>query len=461
MKKTKILCTIGPASEKKETIKKMFEAGMDAVRINTSHGSFSEYIEKIETIRSIANIPILMDTAGPQIRLVSKKIIKLEKGKTIKAGFTPKKSLFFSKDFFEKIKEGKRILLSDGLSELQVIKKNPQKKEIILKALNSITLKGNMHSNIPSVYLNTPILSKRDKKVIRLAKKKNIDFIDLSFTRRKEDIIKAKKLLKGSSVGIIAKIENGEGVQKIDEILTEADGIMVARGDLGLEIPSEEVPLVQKEIVRKCNQAGKTAIIATQMLASMVENPRPTRAETSDVANAILDGADCITLTNETAVGAYPVKAVIEIKKIALRTEPFVKNSVSSKLLKGIPDTVSKSIYNMSKHLPVKKIITITKSGFTAKMISRFKPSQPIISITSNPAVERKLKICYGVTPMLMENIPEKKKIAKVAEQCYKKGFIGKEDLAIFTAGIYLAKEPSSNTIQIHKISDLLYHARR
>jgi len=193
----------------------------------------------------------------------------------------------------------------------------------------------------------------------------------------------------------------------------------------------------------------------------MVQNARPTRAETSDVANAILDGADCITLTNETAVGAFPVKAVLEMKRIALQTEPFVKSRVSGRKLGGIPDTISKSIYNMSRHLPVKKIVAITKSGFTAKMIARFKPEQQIISITSSESVERKLKISYGVTPVLMKNVSEKKKIAMVAKKCHEKGLLKKDDLAIFTAGIYLADEPSSNAIQIHKISDLLRHAKR
>ncbi len=461
MKKTKILCTIGPASEKEGTIKKMVEAGMDAARINTSHGTLAEYREKIKTIRKIANIPVLMDTSGPQIRLVSRKRTELKKGSTVKAGFSPKKNLFFSKNFFSEIKTGKRILLSDGLAELKVVKKDRGKKELTLRALNGITLKGNMHANIPSVYLDIPILSARDKRAIKLAKKMDVDFISLSFTRRKDDVIKARKLLRGSGVGVIAKIENSEGVQKIDSIISAADGIMVARGDLGMEIPSERVPLVQKEIVRKCNQAGKTAIIATQMLASMVSSARPTRAETSDVANAILDGADCIMLSNETAVGNYPVKAVEEMKRIALETEPFVRHRVQSRKLHGIPDTVSKSIYGISKHLPVKKIIAITKSGFTAKMISRFKPKQEIIAVTNNPCVERKLKIVYGVNPLLMEKIPEKKKIARVAEKCHKKGLLKKNELVAFTAGIYLAEEPSSNAIQLHKVSDLLSHARR
>ncbi|MEM0360538.1 MAG: pyruvate kinase [Candidatus Diapherotrites archaeon] len=456
MHNTKILCTIGPASEKSETIKQMFEAGMNAARINTSHGTLEEYTEKIKKIRKIVNIPILFDTSGPQIRLVSKKEILLEKGAQVNAGFSAKKNLYFSRNFFNEIKTGSSVFLSDGLAELVVVKKDNKLKEITLKSLNQITLKGNMHSNIPSIYLDIPILSPRDKKVIALAKKTGIDFINLSFTRRKSDIIAVKKLLKGSNVGIIAKIENWEGVKKIDEILSEADGIMVARGDLGMEIPMEKVPIVQKAIVKKCNQAGKISIIATQMLASMVKNPLPTRAETSDVANAILDGADCVMLSNETAIGEFPVEAVKVIGKIASETEQAVKSTIDSKMLSGVSDTISKSIHNISKNIKVDKIVAVTRSGFTARMISRFKPKQKVIAVTDNPAVARKLWLSYGVIPVLIKKIPKQHRIPLIAKILAKKGILKKTEIAVFTAGYYSKKEYSSNMIVVVKAGDLL-----
>ncbi len=460
MIKTKVLCTIGPASDNSGTIRKMLKAGMDAVRINTSHGTLEEYRKTIKRIRKISNVPILLDTQGPQIRLVSRKEVKLAKGESVSVGFSQDKELFFSKDFLKEARPGMHVLLNDGLKEMVISKKDKSKKELTLKALMSLTLKGNMHSNIPSVYIDLPILSKHDIEMIEIVREMDADFIDLSFTRRRADVLEARRLLRGSGVGIITKIENSEGVKNVSEILREADGVMVARGDLGIEIPSEKVPLVQKQIVKKCNQAGKIAIVATQMLASMVSNPRPTRAETSDVANAILDGADCVMLSNETAVGAFPVKATREMKKIALQTEPFIKEHVSESMLTGVPHIISESIFAMSKRLPVKKILAITKSGFTARMISRFKPSQEIIAVTDNKGIERKLKLSYGVIPFYLKEIPEKKKIARVALACLKKGLIQKNDLVIFTAGIYQGKEPTSNTIQIHRASNLLQYAR-
>jgi pyruvate kinase len=456
MRKTKILCTIGPASDSPAAIKKMVSAGMDAARINTSHGTPEEYADKIRKIRKIANIPVLMDTAGPQVRLVSRKEIALKKGSKAIAGFSDTKELYFSKDFFREIKKGSSVFLSDGIAELVVLEKNNAKKEITLRSMNHIILHGNMHSNIPSVYLDMPILSPRDKKVIALAKKMGADFINLSFTRRKEDVIAAKRLLKGSNVGIIAKIENAEGVRNIDEILAEADGVMVARGDLGMEIPMEKVPLAQKEITRKCNQAGKIAIIATQMLASMVKNPIPTRAETSDVANAMLDGADCVMLSNETAVGSFPVEAVKVIGKIAKETEPFVKSKVDNRKLAGISDTISKSIHNMSMHVKADRIVAVTRSGFTGRMISRFRPEQEIIAVTDRPEVARKLGLSYGITPFLIKKIPGQHRIPTIAKAIIKRGALKKSDLAIFTSGFYSKEEPSSNMIVVVRAGDLL-----
>jgi len=459
MKKTKILCTIGPASDSKETLSKMMNAGMDAARINTSHGTLKEYHEKIKMLRSIANITIHLDTAGPQIRLVSRKEIKICKDHIVTVGFSKKSDLYFSKSFFKEVKNGAHILLSDGLAEAVVTGKDSKRKELRLKMLSDITLKGNMHSNIPSVYLDIPIISERDKQVIKLAKKLDVDFINLSFTRRKSDILAVRKLLRDSNVRIIAKIENQEGVKNVNEIIGEVDGVMVARGDLGLEIPAEKVPLVQKLIVKKCNQIGKPVIIATQMLASMAKNRIPTRAETSDVANAILDGADCVMLSNETAVGHYPIKAISVMKKIALETERFARHKIIKDRLESVPDMISESVYDMSRHLPVTKIVAITGSGFTGRMIARFKPKQGVIAVTNSKAVERELKISFGVTPFRMD-IPVKKKIVLVAKELYRAGLLKKSDLVVFTAGIYLGERPSSNSIQIHLIGDLLKHAR-
>jgi len=459
MKKTKILCTIGPASDSKKMASKLVSAGMDAARINTSHGTLKEYDKTIKMLRSVANITIHLDTAGPQIRLVSRKELSVRKDHIATIGFSKKSDLHFSRDFFKEAKIGAHILLSDGLAEAIVTGKDKKRRELRLKMLSDITLKGNMHSNIPSVYLDIPVISKRDKKVIKLAKRLDVDFINLSFTRRKSDVLAVRKLLKGSNVGIIAKIENHEGVENVNDIIKEVEGVMVARGDLGLEIPAEKVPLLQKQIVKKCNQIGKPVIIATQMLASMTKNRIPTRAETSDVANAVLDGADCIMLSNETAVGAYPVEAVSVMKKIALETEGFAKHRIIKNRLETVPDMISESVYDISRHLPVTKIVAITGTGFTGRMIARFKPKQGVIAVTNSRKVERELKISFGVTSFRME-IPVKKKIILVAKALYKKGLLKKSDLVVFAAGIYLGDRPSSNSIQVHLVRDLLKYMR-
>jgi pyruvate kinase len=459
-KKTKIICTLGPASNRKSTIRKMVEAGMNGARINISHGSFEDYKKMIKRVRSIAPIPIIVDTAGPEIRFKTNTPTELNAGDRLTVGFEKHAVHRFDVDFLEKAKPGTRILMADGTMELKVVLRDMKNRTVTLKALTEGTLKDGMHVNLRGVSMEMPVLSERDRRALKLASRLELEFIALSFVRSRQDVIEAKELLEEAPTGIIAKIENSAGVENFDEIIEEADGAMVARGDLGVEMPMEKVPVIQKRIVQQCNQHAKISIVATQMLASMVKHPRPTRAEASDVANAILDGADCVMLSDETAVGKYPVKAVHTMSKIAEQAESYVRHHVEVSKLSGISDAIAKSIYNMSKHLPVDKVVVVTHSGYTARNISRFKIKQPIIALTENEAVRRKLMLVYNVIPFTVKRLREDSRTIDAARYCLRHKLITKGELVIFTAGVFVSGE-ASNLIELHKTEDLIEFVRK
>lgn len=441
----------------------MVQAGMNAARINSSHGDFTQYKKIIKMVRSLGEIPIIVDTQGPDVRLKIKdgKGFKVENGKEILVGFNSSYDLYFNYNFLNQVKKGDMILMDDGLIEFVISRKNG--KHIKLKALNDGVLRNGLSINSKAIRIKGSKITPKDRKTILFAKKMNVEYIAISFTSGAHDVKEAKKMVKGKNIAIIAKIESPEGVKNFKEILREADGIMVARGDLGVEMSLEQVPIIQKQIVKKCNQKGKLVIVATQMLDSMVRNPRPTRAEASDVANAVLDGADCIMLSNETAIGNYPVRTVQEMAKIAVNAEPLVRSKVNYGNLNGIPDTVTKAIAEMCENLPVKKIVAITKTGFTARMLSRFKFKQPILAVTADPKTARQLKMYYGVQSIVLKT-KEKERILQVGNYLYKNKLADKDDLILFSAGLYTGIEKSSNLIQfstsLHMVQDLLKHHR-
>ncbi len=453
-KRTKIIATIGPATFDKKIVEEMYNCGLDAIRINTSHGDFEQYKKAISVIRKVGDIPIILDTQGRGTRLRGESIV-VEKGKTVKVGFSKKFTHFFDFDFHSKIKPGQKMLVGDGFLEFKVLRKS--KDYLILFALGSGTVVDGKSVSFPGIDLGMPLLTNKDKKVLSFAKKNKIEFIALSFTQTKKDIQIVKKLLGNSETNIIAKIEDPKGVENAVDLIEHSDALMIARGDLGVELPSEKVPIIQKQLIKECNIKAKPAIVATQMLLSMVENSRPTRAETSDVANAILDGADCVMLSNETAVGKYPVKSVREMQKIALNVEPLNKNHVRNKYLtKTVEDVITKSIQNFSMHLSINKVVCITRTGFTARNISRFRISKQIIAITPDKMTQMKLKIVYGVKPILCEELPVESRILNSAKFLFNKKIIKKSDLVLFTAGIYSDKEGTSNSVQIHRMNDLI-----
>ncbi|MDX1701487.1 MAG: pyruvate kinase, partial [Melioribacteraceae bacterium] len=310
--------------------------------------------------------------------------------------------------------------------------------------------------NIPNKRLNVPTLSQRDLEIINFAKEYEIEFLALSFTRNADDVENLKGFLDGFKGAVISKIENFEGIKNFDEILGKSEGIMVARGDLGIEIEQERVPLLQKDFVRRCNQAGKPVVIATEMLESMINQPSPTRAEVSDVANAILDGSDAIMLSGETAIGDFPVKSVHMMSRIALETEKATKSSVEDRGFINISDSVSWSIQRICQNMPLTKIITLTRSGYTPRMISRFRIPQKIIAVTPDRIVKKQLELVYGVIPIHYDYRGEEDRLLSVAHRLHSMNLLNDDDLILFTAAFRTEMKHSSNLIEIHKLKELL-----
>jgi pyruvate kinase len=452
-KKTKILCTVGPSSFSEETLRKMFKAGMNGVRINTAYGDFDQYEAVIERIREIADIPVMIDVKGPEIRIKATQKKVVNKGETVEVGFNSEE-ISFNHDFYDKMDVNDIVYIDNGKIKTRVIKKNNRKLQLLL--MDNGTIEDGKGVNIPNKRLSVSTFPEKDLELIKLAAKLDVEYIALSFTRDVKDVENLKAQTKSFEGGVVAKIENFEGVKNFDEILNAVDGIMVARGDLGVEIEPERVPLVQKSIIKTCNQQGKLVVTATEMLESMIHQPAPTRAEVSDVANAILDGTDVVMLSGETAVGQYPIEAVKMMTRIAHATENTVKSYVEDYgTFINISDTISKAIQRICQDMPVDKVITMTISGYTARMIARFKVSQPVIAVTPNKKVKKQLELVFGVYPVQIDYRNEKDRIASVANQLHAMKLVDEADITLFTSGVRTAMKHSSNSIEIHRISEL------
>ena len=424
MKKTKILCTIGPATGTKEVLTDLVKAGMNIARLNFSHGEHDEKLEKINIIREInkelgTNVAILLDMKGPEIRTHKFENEKafLKKGNTVKInmeevmGTEEEFSITYS-NLINDVDKGNSILVDDGLIELLVTGKEGTK--IICQVLNDGYVKDKKGINVPNVELNFKYISEKDYSDVVFGCEHDVDFIGASFVRRKSDVEAIQEILKEKGkekdIQIISKIENEEGVSNLEDIVTISDGIMVARGDLGVEVPMEEVPVIQKEMVKLCNKKHKPVIVATQMLDSMQENPRPTRAEVSDVTNAVIDGADAIMLSGETAVGAYPIRAVETMSKIAKYAEAhlnyqYYKKRAYVDCSKDYRSIIAMSAVDAAKDLDAKIILSSTTSGNSAEMLSIFRPSSNIIAATPSAKTARKLAIRFGVNPIVIPEV--------------------------------------------------------
>ena len=466
MRKTKIICTIGPASESEDKLKELMLAGMNVARFNFSHGSHDEHRRKFERIRKLRDeldLPVatMLDTKGPEIRLKDFKNGKemLESGQTFTLtsrdveGTKDEVSITY-KDLTKDCKSGMTILLDDGLIELTVEKVT--ETDIVCKVMNGGPVSDKKGVNVPGAELTMPYLSEQDRGDIIFGCEQGFDFVAASFVRTKEDVQDIRAILKekNSPMKIIAKIESTQGINHLEEILEAADGIMVARGDMGVELPFEEVPVLQKKMIKMAEAAGKYVITATQMLDSMIHHPRPTRAEATDVANAIYDGTTAIMLSGETAAGEYPIEALKTMAKIAERTEADIDYIGRLKKRDYAPsdDTtaISHATCNIAAEVNADAILTVTMSGFTASMVSMYKPNCPIIACTINPTVCRQANLMFGVSPLHIRQEDTADELFREAINAAKNaGYLKEGDKVVLTAGVPLGIPGRTNMIRV------------
>lgn len=470
MRKTKIICTIGPASESEERLKELMLAGMNVARFNFSHGTHEEQKVKLTRVIKVSNelgLPVatLLDTKGPEIRLKDFEGGKamLEAGQqftltTDEVMGTAEKASITYKNLKDDVKKGMTILIDDGKIEMTIEKIT--ENDIVCRVINGGDVSNHKGINVPGAILSMPYISEVDRADITFCAQMGFDFLAASFARCKEDILEVRKILDEhkSKAKIIAKIENMQGIDNLDEILDVSDGIMVARGDMGVEIPLEEVPVIQKTMIKKAVAKGKHVITATQMLESMINNPRPTRAETADVANAIYDGTTAIMLSGESAAGKYPVEAVRTMARIAERTEQDIDYSgrmkKSTQDMKGdITTAISHATCTTAADLNASAIITVTMSGFTAGMVSRFKPGCTIIGCSVNPRVCRQLNLSWGVAPLLIEKKDTADDLFEEATlQAKKAGLVKAGDVVVLTAGVPLGTTGTTNMLRVIEV---------
>ena len=481
MRKTKIVCTLGPATEKGDMLRQLFLNGMNVARINFSHGTQEEHgrtIDSFKNLRRELGLPVglLIDTKGPEIRIRDFADGKIELCEGDIFTFTgedvtgTKEIVSVSyKDLAKDVKKGDRILLDDGLIAMEVMEKEGFK--VRCRVLNGGILSNKKGLNVPDVSINLPYLSERDRSDLLFSISKGFDLIAASFVRNAECVKEIRKLLEdngGGHMKIIAKIENREGVNNIDDIIRVSDGVMVARGDMGVEIPFEELPPIQKMIIRKSYEAGKPVITATQMLDSMIRNPRPTRAEITDVANAIYDGTSAIMLSGETAVGKYPLEAVMTMSKIAVEAERIIdyigdfnefryENTVSL----NVTNAISHATCSTAHALGARSIISVTKSGHTARMVSKFRPACPIIATTVLQEVYYQLSLSWGVIPVLTETRETTDEIFEHAiETCLAQNIIKNGDLVVITGGMPVGISGTTNTLRVHIVGNVLVRGK-
>lgn len=469
VRRTKIVCTIGPASESPETIRALITAGMDVARLNFSHGTLEEQGRRIDTLRAEAarlgkNLAILLDIQGPKIRLGHfAQPVLVEPGDTVVLTSEPvpctrERISVGYPHLARDLRPGAPVFIDDGLIELQVQK--VAGNDVICQVQVGGELRSRKGVSLPGVEIDLPPATEEDVQHLRFGVEKGVDYVAASFVRRRSHVEAIRQIVReaGGDQPIIAKIESGEGVRRLDEIVAAADGVMVARGDLGVETPLEEVPLVQRMIIEKCNEAGKPVITATQMLESMVENHRPTRAEVTDVAHAIFDGTDAVMLSGETAVGRFPVEAVRVMARICQRIEaslPYEEMLEKKRIYarRDIAEAISYATCQTASDLNAAAILSSTQSGSTARMVAKYRPRAPIIAVTPNPAIVRRLALVWGVHPLLVskaENIDRMLDVAVGAARAA--GLVTDGDLIAITAGVRTGVPGSTNLLQVVQV---------
>lgn len=468
MRRTKIVCTLGPSTDKEDVLRNLMKNGMNVARMNFSHGTHEEQkarLDMIKKLREELNLPVaaLLDTKGPEIRIgdVEGGKLELKPGQeftltTEEMLGTEKKVTITYKELYKDVEPGDSILIDDGLIGMEVVRID--ESDIVCRVKNGGFISNHKGVNVPGVELNMPFVSPKDLADIVFAVEQDYDFIAASFTRTAEDIMEIRKILQGhggEKIHIIAKLENKQGVKNCEDILRVADGIMIARGDMGVEIPLEEVPVIQKELIRKAMHMGKPVITATQMLDSMMKNPRPTRAETSDVANAIYQGTSAIMLSGETAAGAYPIEAVQTMAKIAERTEQDIDYSREFKPRKlaeapDVTSAISHATCTTAADLKAAAIVAVSKSGRTVSRIAKYLPVCPIIGCTTDERVYRQLNLLWGVTPVVMKEANTADELfdhaVELAEQ---KGLIARGELVVIAAGVPVGLSGTTNMMKV------------
>lgn len=468
--RTKLVCTLGPASRDPEVIRELLRAGMDIARINFSHGDLEAHARTIATVRQIAReegrtVAILGDLQGPKLRVgeLPPEGLILRAGDEVVLSPSPSKPGYLPvphPEILADLKKGQRILLDDGQLELRVV--HPGRKQVRCQVVVGGRLTSHKGLNLPGAFLNISALTEKDRRDARFAVDQGLDFLALSFVRAARDILELRELLRewgAPDLPVVAKIEKAEAVEAFEEILEVTDAVMVARGDLGVETSPEEVPFHQKRIIRLCNRAGKPVITATQMLQTMIEHPTPTRAEASDVANAVLDGTDAVMLSGETAVGAYPVEAARTMVRICtsaeahLRPETFLYERECPTT--SVTEAISRATVEIAAEVGAKAILTATMSGTTARMVARYRPPVPIIAATPVPRTQMRLTLVWGVTPVLVPSFTTTDEmVVRMVRAAVEAGVVQKGDRVVLTAGIPFGGEGRTNMLKVHVVGE-------
>lgn len=477
MKKTKIVSTLGPASNDLDTIVKLIEAGANVFRFNFSHGDHEEHLGRLNLVHEAEKktgktVGILLDTKGAEIRTTVQKDGKIEFhiGDEVRISMddsiegTKEKIAVTYPGLYDDVHEGGHVLFDDGLIDMQIEKKDDANRELVCKVLNEGVLGSRKGVNAPGVSINLPGITEKDSSDIRFGLDHEINYIAASFVRKPQDILDIRELLEEKHmehVQIFPKIESQEGIDNFDEILKVSDGLMIARGDMGVEIPPENVPLVQKSLIKKCNAAGKPVITATQMLDSMIENPRPTRAEASDVANAVFDGTDATMLSGESANGDYPVEAVATMARIDVKAENALRQyknfSINDFDKTDVTEAIGRAAADAVENLGIKTIVAATESGYTAKMISKYRPDADILAVTFDDRTRRGLMVNWGVYPVVAEKPATTDEMFKLATEEAKKAGLAKEgDLILIVAGVPVGEKGTTNIMKIQLVGSAL-----
>jgi pyruvate kinase len=468
-RKTKIICTIGPATRTTSRLRQLLKSGMDVARLNYSHGTLQEHGKVIDTIRSLRHDASIMgDLQGPKIRVgaLNSPSVTLSRGQEWLIGskgsagdraYIPVDYNHFSRD----VQPGQRIFLDDGSIELMAVAR--EKKAILARVVNGGTLSPHKGVNLPDTHLGDAALSRKDRTDLRFSQEKGIDFIALSFARSAKDILAVRRFLQRmrSPLQLLAKIETAQGVAHLDEIIEAADGVIVARGDLGVELSLEKVPWLQKQIIATCNRLGKVVVTATQMLESMTHFPRPTRAEASDVANAIVDGSDALLLSGETAIGQFPLQALSMAKKIARQAEENLLQLTAlpqRPLQRGAEtaDAIAHAACQTALHVGARLIVAYTQSGATARLVAKYRPKNPILALTTSQVVARQLRLLWGVVPSVINDVNTvEAMVDRAAREASRTMKARAGDLLVITGSIPVSRQGKTNMLKVHQIGSL------